>query len=218
MCGITKKVPSKSSEDNAVYFSTPIANYACNTDGFRKLLQAYKYVKFNNFKFYVTADVITYDVANVIVKNEPSLLGVHQFLRNQGCYFLWNADTRLADGDRQAPEKIYDNPHRRKCAIGHRKPATFVWKVPEVLRRYFASTVVSSSLGTPKLNDFFELVSGMKDFRIPSNLIGTCQQTVMELPIFLKQNNPEDAVKAGVSIIYKMNCYCNATFRSRQYV
>lgn len=89
--------------------------------------------------------------------------------------------------------------------------------MPRELRRYYATAVVDTALEQKvQLNEFFEMISTIKDFRVPSKFVGTIQQHFMQLPIFLKQNTSATGINTGIKIIYKFNCYVNATFMMRK--
>ncbi|GBM61306.1 hypothetical protein AVEN_9579-1 [Araneus ventricosus] len=96
VCDVKKNVPTLASPKDAIYWVDNIYVEVLRSSVFKSMRADYKYVKFNRFSWFITADAIIFDTTNTTVKSELSLLGVH-FFKNQPAYYVWNADKQRPD-------------------------------------------------------------------------------------------------------------------------
>ncbi|GBM38162.1 hypothetical protein AVEN_48494-1 [Araneus ventricosus] len=102
--------------------------------------------------------------------------------------------------------------------IDGKKGVKCTWTVPSVLRRYMDSATCYDAVNKKyKLNEYFEEITGQKDFRVPSASRGTIGLYPIGLPIFLLTSVSPEEWHSPLKILIRTRCFANMTFRNRTY-
>ncbi|AFS65298.1 hypothetical protein [Dragonfly circularisvirus] len=206
--------PRQIGSENAEMFKTDVPVHALKMKLFTLNLQRYKWIKFNYFSFYITADCISYDIYPY--KDEQSktsgLLspGINEFFKHLPFYLQWDLDVTF--DNRDLTEVNYPNDvHAKKIFIGSRKPAVFKYVIPQHLRKYLPCGVVKSQVTTKPLPLYLQELFKSDNFRVPSVFYGGVTNLMRALDLFY--NKPSEGRDVPLRFVLTVKCYANVTFK-----
>lgn len=146
---------------------------------FYKNLQEYQWVKFNYLAIKVKE--LNYMGFQYLSTDPPGAVGVTAWQANRfPMYFAWDVDQEMTFGDpkeyRVDPMSLTMYPGTKSITPASKRPISFLWKVPRPWRQFYSCNKVLDILnGTnvPKVQPFFEALTGILNLRCPSKLLGT---------------------------------------------
>ncbi|AXL65898.1 putative capsid protein [Spinybacked orbweaver circular virus 1] len=219
---VTHEQDSKSSTNNAEMWGANCSLSALQTPEFKTLCKDWKFCKINSISYACTVGAIGYNVyepadAKAKVQAQRIDLEVNDIVKNQPFYFIWDADTRLAESGNVNPNQLMSETSKKHCIINGKKSAFFNLRPPSILRRYYDSKVVYNNRNKNTWGEYFDNLSTISNYRMCNTFRGTCGSYFRSLPIFVKVDDTPVIYKCAMKLILRVKCYVNCTFKGRAY-
>lgn len=128
-------------------------------------------------------------------------------------YFAWDADEKFTfDTDSKTavtitPTELVQYQGSKQLRPSSKTPISFLWRVPGPWRQFYSTRAMPDY--NQYFGGFFQSLSGVKNLRYPSQLMGTH-------PNWYEKALPDDGKTANIYTEVGMTCYMGVTFKGRK--
>lgn len=214
----TDTVVAASDNASAFQVDLQIAKFFSGNVQFERNMREYHYVKFNYFAVHFNSvshlgyqDIVTRETSPKAVPEGVTALNFPRM----PFYCGWDLEDPI-DLKTTTVVDMTQYPYMKKIYANSRKPAKFVYKVPQPWRQFYDTTAVSSKTPQQDIYGFFADVSGIRNIRSPTRIFGghvNWWQDELPHNTSLKLNN-EVFAKTILDITFYVGC----TFRGRKII